>query len=160
MNSFELLTMMYAELEHEWEENFNKDEELGNFLTEVSPFTWDDYSSADPAIYIEFAAFCKGKSIGADYGYGIVRDYLKIMPEQVVYEPFKIAYEAFLNIPLYDFIEDTREYLAEPHKGDSLPEDLPFEVKPDGEEFAPLRVAALLNNEEESAVPEREPALV
>jgi hypothetical protein len=84
------------------------------------------------------------------------------MPEQVVYEPFKIAYEAFLNVPLYDFIEDTKEYLAEPHKGDSLPEDLPFEVKPDGEEFAPLREveAALLNDEEEIAVPEREPALV
>jgi hypothetical protein len=153
MNTFELFTMMYFVLDEEWEEYPN--EELRQFLSDIDPFIWGTCVSADPAYYPGFQKFCKGKTIGNDYGYAIVIEYLETIPEPVMTQSFEIVSSTFKKLSVEEWIEGAKEYLAEPHKGDSLPEDLPFEAKHEGGEFAPSREA-----EREHPVSMREPALV
>ena len=58
-----------------WEKN--KDENLGYFLSEMNPYLWVDIGSADPAVYEEFKDFMKDKSLGADNGFSIAKEYLR-----------------------------------------------------------------------------------
>ena len=49
MNRFELFTMIFYVLDYYWDQN--QGEELGMFLSGMSPFTFEDIGSADPAVY-------------------------------------------------------------------------------------------------------------
>ena len=57
MNRFELFTMIFYVLDYYWDEN--QGEELGLFLSSMSPFTFEGTGSADPTVYDEFCEFMK-----------------------------------------------------------------------------------------------------
>ena len=57
MNRFELFTMIFYVLDHYWDHN--QGEELGMFLSDMSPFTFADIGSANPVVYDEFCDFIK-----------------------------------------------------------------------------------------------------
>ena len=52
MNQFELFTMVYYVLDAEWDET--TDPKLGDFLSEMNPFLFEDIGSANPEIYQRF----------------------------------------------------------------------------------------------------------
>lgn len=51
--------MIYFALDAQYDEQKTKDEELGQFLSEINPFLWKEESSADPAYFVEFQKFMK-----------------------------------------------------------------------------------------------------
>lgn len=54
-----------------------KNSELGQFLSGMNPYFWEAEMSADPAWYEEFKDFMKNKSLGADNGFQLAKEYLK-----------------------------------------------------------------------------------
>ena len=76
MTDFALFSLIYFALDAQYDEQKTKDEELGQFLSEINTFLWKEESSADPAYFVEFQQFMKDKQIGADYGYALVFEYL------------------------------------------------------------------------------------
>jgi hypothetical protein len=59
-------------------------------------------------------------------------------------QSFEIVSSAFKKLNVEEWIESAKEYLAEPHKGNSLLEDLLFAMGLDEEEFVSLREAAVV----------------
>ena len=59
MTDFELFSLIYFALDAQYDEQKTKDEELGQFLSEINPFLWKEESSADPAYFVEFQQFMK-----------------------------------------------------------------------------------------------------
>ena len=111
MIDFELFSLLYFALDAQYDEQKTKDEELGQFLSEINPFLWKEESSADPAYFVEFQQFMKDKQIGDDYGYALALEYL--MTEKF-YEGIP---QYFSKISKEEWIESAKSYLAEPHKG-------------------------------------------
>lgn len=62
MTKCELFTMIFYVLDYYWDQN--QEEELGNFLSDMSPFTFADIGLADPAVYSEFCLNGLPKKIG------------------------------------------------------------------------------------------------
>ena len=75
MNNFEFFSLIFLVLNNEWDDS--KDENLGQFLSEMNPYFWQTEDSADPAVYSEFKDFMKNKKIGDDFGYSLVNEYLE-----------------------------------------------------------------------------------
>ena len=111
MNTFEFFSLIFLVLNNEWQDC--KDEDLGQFLSEMNPYFWQTEDSADPAVYSEFKEFMKDKSIGEDYGYSLVNDYL----DTIYY--FKNLRKFFSVIDKEYWIESARCLLNQPHKGQS-----------------------------------------
>ena len=123
MNNFELFTMMYFVFDAIYDElpeekkNIPEDkwqDDLGMYLSEICPFTWKSCDSADPAYFIEFSEFMRGKQIGDDYGYSLVCEYL----EKENY--YHNVLETFRTYKREDWIDACKRYISEPHKGDSV----------------------------------------
>lgn len=53
MNKYELFSMIFYALDNEWDQVRGR--ELGDFLSDMDPFTFDDEGSADPAVYYNFS---------------------------------------------------------------------------------------------------------
>ena len=111
MTDFELFSLIYFALDAQYDEQKTKDEELGQFLSEINPFLWKEESSADPAYFVEFQQFMKDKQIGDDYGYALALEYL--MTEKFD----EVIPKYFSQISQEEWIESAKSYLAEPHKG-------------------------------------------
>ena len=75
LTPFQFYTLLFHKLDEKWESC--KDEELGMFLSEMSPYIWEGEGSADPAVYEEFKEFMHGKEIGDDYGFSLIVPYLE-----------------------------------------------------------------------------------
>ena len=52
MNVYAIFKLMYFALDSKWEKD--KDEDLGQYLSEMNPFLWNDEGSADPEMYSKF----------------------------------------------------------------------------------------------------------
>ena len=97
-------------LNKQWE--INHDETLGNFISGMNPYLWEEETSADPAVYDEFLEFMNNKTIGADYGYHLVNDYLDTV------DYYKNIKRFLANIDGQFWIESAQKLLSQPHKGD------------------------------------------
>lgn len=74
MNQFELFTMIFYVLDYYWDQNGG--EELGMFLSDMSPFTFDAIGSANPAVYEEFCDFIKVDEIEVINSYELACKYV------------------------------------------------------------------------------------
>lgn len=110
MNNFEFFSLIFLLLNKQWE--INHDETLGNFLSEMNPYLWEDEISADHAVYAEFLDFMNNKTIGSDYGYCLVNDYL----DSISY--YKNIKRFLDEIDEKSWIESAEKLLSQPHKGD------------------------------------------
>lgn len=108
MNRFELFTMVFHTLNHSWE--LNRTESVGNFLSEMNPFLWDDIGSADPAIYDEFSKFIKTDSISIDDSYTIASKYIESLKNEEITKAFSCIAEK-------EWKAAVRKYLKMEHKG-------------------------------------------
>ena len=86
MNRFEFYTMIFYVLDHYWDKNGG--EELGNFLSDMSPFTFDGIGSANPAIYEEFCQFVKDELIDPEVSYALAMEYVNHLNKECVREAF------------------------------------------------------------------------
>ena len=75
MNRFELFTMIFYVLDYYWDQN--QGEELGIFLSGMSPFTFEDIGSADPAVYDEFCDFIKVDRIEIEKSFELACKYIE-----------------------------------------------------------------------------------
>lgn len=110
MNNFELFSMMYFELDFVFEKQAVKDDNLAQYLSEINPFFWTDYSSADPAYFSSFESFMAEKTIGEDFGYSLIAEFLQ---DEDFYKGMR---DAFLSISIEDFVTHAKKYLSSPHK--------------------------------------------
>ena len=111
MNNFEFFSFFYLMLNSCWEKN--KNETLGQFLSEMNPFLWKQEVSADPAYFEEFKTFMKDKSLGNDNGFQLAKDYLKTID----YFP---NLEKYLDEYDQDCWNDAMQQLMnQPHKGET-----------------------------------------
>ena len=74
MNQFELFTMFFYVLDYYWDQNGG--EELGMFLSDMSPFTFDAIGSANPAVYEAFCDFIKVDEIEVKNSYELACKYV------------------------------------------------------------------------------------
>lgn len=107
MNKFELYCMIFYVLDAEWDEN--KNEQLGDFLSEANPFLFADIGSADPAIYKHFCEMI-AEPITIENSYSIASSYIAALNNKVISA-------AFFTINESEWIECVRDYLAQEHKG-------------------------------------------
>lgn len=75
MNRLELFTMIFYVLDYYWDEN--QGEELGLFLSSMSPFTFEGTGSADPAVYDEFCEFIKVDKVEIEDSFEMACKYIK-----------------------------------------------------------------------------------
>lgn len=114
MNKFEFFTMIFYALDLYYDES--PSEELGNFLSEMSPITFKRVDSADPAVYADFCDFLGDKDkIAIEDGYDIALQYLKTIKEIDAVTPFLVTTRE-------EWCEGCENYLSEPHKGQNMEE--------------------------------------
>ena len=112
MNTFELFSLIFFMLDNCWDDC--KNDSLGQFLSEMNPYSWETEDSADPAVYEEFKIFMKDKALGEDNGFQIAKDYLKT----VTYFP---GLEKYLDEYDQDGWNDAMQQLMnQPHKGEKV----------------------------------------
>ena len=102
MNRFELFTMIFYVLDYYWDDN--QGEELSIFLSDMSPFTFADESSADPAVYSEFCDFIMEDKIEIDNSFELACKYI-----EWIYQPYVTS--AFEWITEEEWDENTKNYL-------------------------------------------------
>ena len=107
MNKFELFCMTFFAIDSVWQETH--DETLGNFLSEMDPYTFADIGSADPAEYTEFCGFIT-EPINEANSYDLANKYVKWRNDEA-------ALAAFATISREEWEDNLRTYLSEEHKG-------------------------------------------
>ena len=108
MNKFELFTMIFYALDLYYDEH--QSDELGRFLSEMSPFTFVQIGSADPAVYDEFRKFIGDRKITVDNSYSLAIEYTRNIKDVDVYTPVSEVSEN-------KWIEGCKKYLETEHKG-------------------------------------------
>ena len=107
MNKFELFTMIFYALDHEWDNNHKQ--ELGDFLSSMNPFLFKDEGSADPAVYAEFCSVINGQ-VTEENSYDLAMEYIDSVGQDAVTESFSRVSRTVWNQCL-------RDYLSSRHKG-------------------------------------------
>ena len=108
MNAFELYTMIFYVVDLFYDDNPSA--ELGAYLGAMSPLTFDNVGSADPAIFEEFKKYINGRKITLENSFGIAKEYVKT----ISYCNIQVAFD---NFDEERWIKGCRKYLSEPHKG-------------------------------------------
>lgn len=109
MNSFELFTMIFFTLDAYWDEH--KGEDLGQFLSSMNPFLFEDIGSAVSNIYYDYCNWLGGRSITIDNSYMLAKEYVDKLNKGYIEE-------AFGWIDSEGWAESCMRYLSEPHKGE------------------------------------------
>lgn len=97
LNCYEAFKMLYYSLDYIWDET--KDENLGEFCSNMNPFLWKGENSADPAVYSHFKKLFNEKfndECSYEEAYNFSKEYLK--KEVDIYA--KYGLEAFEKISL------------------------------------------------------------
>ena len=110
MNKFELFTMIFFVLDGYWDEH--KGDDLGQFLSSMNPFLFEDIGSAVPDIYNDFCKMLGNRSITIDNSFGIAKEYISSISADYISDAFEWIDEE-------KWKASCNEYLSEPHKGDS-----------------------------------------
>lgn len=111
MNKFELFTLIFYSLDIFYDSN--PSEELGQFLSEMSPFTFKQTCSADPAVFAEFCDFIGKDKVELDESYDLAVQYIESI-EEIDLKP------AFDSMDQDKWIEGCKKYLATDHKGQDI----------------------------------------
>ena len=111
MNKFELFSMIFYSLDYYWQ-NY-KSEDLGMFLSDMSPFTFKEIGSAIPDVYEGFCKFVKKDEIDLKDSFDIARSYVASLNRPYITEAFSWLTEESWN-------KTTAKYLASDHKGKEL----------------------------------------
>ena len=109
MNRFELFTMVFFVLDGYWDEH--KNDELGEFLSSMNPFLFEDIGSAVPDIYSDFCKFIGDRNITLENSFDIAKEYINGIGVGCVLDAFRWIDEQ-------KWKSSCEEYLSEPHKGD------------------------------------------
>ena len=107
MNPFELYCMIFFVLDAEWADT--KDDRLGQFLSEASPFTFAENESADPAVYADFKKKIT-EPITLKNSFELAKDYINSLRDVRVFN-------AFSWIDEDEWLYAITEYLSKEHKG-------------------------------------------
>ena len=107
MNRFELFTMIFYVLDYYWDEN--RGEELGMFLSSMSPFTFADIGSADPAVYTEFCDFIKVDKIELENSFELACKYIDWINQPYVTIAFEWVSKEEWNEKSKQYIESIKE---------------------------------------------------
>ena len=110
MNKFELFTMIFFVLDGYWDDH--KSDDLGQFLSSMNPFTFEDIGSAVPDIYHGFCKVLGDRSITIDNSFAIAKEYISSIDAGYISDAFEWMNEE-------KWKASCNEYLSEPHKGDS-----------------------------------------
>ena len=111
MNKFELFTLIFYSLDIYYDNN--PSENLGQFLSEMSPFTFKQICSADPAVFTDFSNFIEKDKIDLDESYDLAIKYIKSI-EEIDLMP------AFETMDKAKWVDGCKKYLATNHKGQDL----------------------------------------
>lgn len=107
MNKFELFSMIFYTLNHYWQDN--KSEELGQFLSNMNPFLFDDIGSAVPDVYLKFCETIVGDiTIANSFNYA--KKYISEIALPYINDAFAWVEESEWRIR-------AEKYLASDHKG-------------------------------------------
>ena len=104
MNKFELFTMIFYALDHEWDNNHEQD--LGDFLSDMNPFLFKDEGSADPAVYAEFCSVIS-EQITEENSYDLARKYIDSVGLAAVTEAFSKISRSVWNECLRDYLSSS-----------------------------------------------------
>ena len=107
MSPFELYCMIYLVLDAEWDDT--RDDRLGQFLSEASPFTFTDNGSADPAVYADFKKKIT-EPITLENSFELAKGYINSLRDVRVFN-------AFSWIDEDEWMMCASEYLSKEHKG-------------------------------------------
>ena len=116
MNNFELFCLIFYTMDAKWDET--KSEDLGLWLSSMSPFTWGDITSADPTIYVEYEKWIGKKEITLENSYEIAKEYVYSLNDD--YYNLEEIRKAFDWINKESWERMSKKYLSEPHKGDNI----------------------------------------
>jgi len=108
MNDFELYTMIFFVLDSEWDESH--DEELGQFLSGMSPFTFSHIGSAVPDVYSDYLKWLDGRKISLDNSLLLAKEYVESLDKDYVTKAFNWIDEK-------EWLRASKEYLESDHKG-------------------------------------------
>ena len=109
MNKFELYTMIFYAIDLYYDDN--PSDLLGQFLSSMSPFTFADIGSADPAVYKGFCDFVS-ENITIDNSYNIALEYIK----SIHFFDLDLV-SIFQNVDQDKWKAGCKNYLATDHKG-------------------------------------------
>ena len=104
MNKFELFTMIFYALDYEWDNNHEQD--LGNFLSDMNPFLFEDEGSADPAVYAEFCSVIS-EQVTEENSYDLARKYIDSVGLAAVTEAFSKISRSVWNECLRDYLSSS-----------------------------------------------------
>ena len=107
MNRFELFTMIFYVLDYYWDEN--QGQELSMFLSDMSPFTFADEGSADPAVYAEFCDFIKVDKVEIENSFELACKYIDWINQPYVTAAFKWVTKEEWNEKSRQYIETIKE---------------------------------------------------
>ena len=107
MDVYTIFKLMYFALDSKWEKN--KDDDLGQYLSEMNPFLWNDEGSADPAMYSKFKAKFQenfnSNECSVEDSYNYTKSFLKADDNINA----KKALGVFSNISLEEWIEASKK---------------------------------------------------
>ena len=104
MNCYDTYKMLYFSLEYIYEDT--KEENLGEFCSDMSPFIWEGENSGDPSYYEKFKKMYNEKykdNCTLEEAYNFCIDYLNEENKDNIYA--KSAIKAFKSISLDEWIE-------------------------------------------------------
>ena len=116
MNKFELYCLIFYTMQTEWEDT--KNEDLGLWLSSMSPFTFKDIGSAIPDVYQSFCKRIGNKAITLENSFDIAKEYVYSLNDD--YYNLEEIRKAFDWISKESWERMSKKYLSEPHKGDNL----------------------------------------
>ena len=108
MNPFELYTMIFYVLDADWDESH--DENLGQFLSGMSPFTFSGIGSAVRSEYLGYLDWLNNRSITLENSFALAKEYIMSINDCTVSKAFNWIEEE-------EWLRATIEYLASDHKG-------------------------------------------
>lgn len=106
MNVYTIFKLMYFALDSKWEKD--KDGDLGQYLSEMNPFLWNDEGSADPEMYSKFKSKFQEKfnsnECSVEESYNFTKNFLEADDNINA----KKALSVFSNISLDEWIEASK----------------------------------------------------
>ena len=99
--------MIFYALDNEWDQVRGR--ELGDFLSDMDPFTFDDEGSADPAVYSHFCSVID-EPVTKENSYGLAWKYIDLVGKNFVRGVFQKVSKS-----RWDQCLDA--YLSSEHKG-------------------------------------------
>ena len=116
MNKFELYCLIFYTMQTEWEDT--KNEDLGLWLSSMSPFTFKDIGSAIPDVYQSFCKYVGNKEITLENSFEIAKEYVYSLKDD--YYSLEEIRKVINSVNRDKWIEMCKDFLSKPHKGENI----------------------------------------